>query len=610
MKKNIILPKIKYIFLYMYSIIIIFPILFILVSSLKDNEDIFTNPWGLPIVYHWDAYLQLFQRYGMGTYFINEWMNATVPGSMYYDLIKDGKLEDPFYRDNEAKALKLSFYDYEYTRNFSVSEELLSCDRVFLCCDGLDTIAEIYINGIKAAEAFNMHIGYEFEIKPLLKRGENNISIIFRSSADYITKKYKEKPIWGATESLKGISHLRKAHYMFGWDWGPKLPDAGIWRDIYIKGFNSLRLKDVLLRQEHSESDVKITAEIEVERWSDTEASAKITIEDPSGELLTTKVVKIDGTKAYTDINIENPRLWWPNGYGEQPLYNVKVELLYDDKTQDVREYRTGLRTIKVSRKDDCWGKSFAFEVNGIKIFAMGANYIPEDSLLPGCSRNRTKKLIESCVRANFNCIRVWGGGIYPEDYFFDLCDEYGIIVWQDLMFACALYEFTEEFKENISLEVSYNIGRIRHHASLGLICGNNEMEWACVEWEMENFTPKLKADYIKQYEVLIPEILRKAAPDIFYWPSSPSSGGSFDKPNDENHGDMHDWSVWHGREPFTYFRKRFPRFMSEFGMESFPCLKTIEAFTVPQDRNIYSYVMENHQKCLSGNEKIMYYIS
>ncbi|MDD2503485.1 MAG: glycoside hydrolase family 2 protein [Clostridia bacterium] len=540
----------------------------------------------------------------------HEWTNAIVPGSMYNDLLKAGKLEDPFYRDNEKNAAKLSFYDYEYTRNFSAGEELIGCDRAFLCCDGLDTIAKIFINGIKAAETFNMHIGYEFDIKPLLKKGENNISIIFRSSADYITKKYQEKPIWGASESLKGISYLRKAHYMFGWDWGPVLPDAGIWRDIYIKGCSSLKLKDVLLRQEHNDSEVKLSAVIKIERWNDSKASARITIESSTGELLITRVTDIDGKEAHTTFNIVKPNLWWPNGYGEQPLYRVKVELLCNGEIQDYSEYRIGLRTITVSRKDDCWGESFAFEVNGIEIFAMGADYIPEDNLLSRCGRSKTKRLIENCVRANFNCLRVWGGGVYPEDYFFDLCDEYGIIVWQDLMFACALYEFTKEFKDSISLEVSYNLRRIRHHASLGLICGNNEMEWACVEWKMENFTPKLKADYIKQYEVLFPEIIEQVAPDIFYWPSSPSSGGSFDKPNDENYGDMHDWSVWHGREPFTYFRNRYPRFMSEFGIESFPGIKTIESFTVPSDRNIFSYVMENHQKCLSGNEKIMYYIS
>ena len=366
----------------------------------------------------------------------------------------------------------------------------------------------------------------------------------------------------------------------------------------------------LLLRQEHYDSKVKLSAEIRIERWDVSKASARITIESPSGELLTTRVVNIDGKKAHASFEIINPKLWWPNGYGGQSLYKIKVELLCDGETIDAREYRIGLRTITVSRKDDRWGKSFAFEINGIEIFAMGADYIPEDNLLARCSRSKTKKLIENCARANFNCLRVWGGGIYPEDYFFDLCDEYGIIVWQDLMFACALYEFTKEFKDNISLEVSYNLKRIRHHASLGLICGNNEMEWACVEWEMENFTPQLKADYIKQYEVLFPEIIEQIAPDIFYWPSSPSSGGSFDKPNDENNGDVHDWSVWHGREPFTYFRNKYPRFMSEFGIESFPCIKTIESFTIPSDRNIFSYVMENHQKCLSGNEKIMYYIS
>ena len=554
-------------------------------------------------------YLELNGQWRMRRTDSSEWMNATVPGSMYNDLINAGKLADPFYRDNEKKATELSFYDYEYTTNFAVDSKLKNCDRILLCCDGLDTIAEIFINGVKASDAYNMHTGHEVEIKQFLKSGENNISIIFRSASDYVTKKYRETPIYGASESMKGISYLRKAHYMFGWDWGPVMPDCGIWRDIYIKGFISCKLNNVLIKQEHKDSNVLVTVDIMIEDWGNSNASVRTVIENPMGEIVAS-LDNIYENKAHVTFEINNPKLWWPKGYGGQPLYKVTVELLCADIITDKSEYKIGLRTITVNQKDDCWGKSFAIEVNGIEIFAMGADYIPEDNLLSRNMRNKTKKLIENCVKANFNCLRVWGGGFYPEDYFYDLCDEYGIIVWQDLMFACALYKFTKEFKNNISHEVSYNLKRIRHHASLGLICGNNEMEWACVEWQMENFTPQLKADYIKQYEVLLPEIVAENAPDTFYWPSSPSSGGSFDKPNDENYGDMHDWSVWHGREPFTHFRKKYPRFMSEFGMESFPSIKTIESFTEPSDRNIFTYVMESHQKCLSGNEKIMYYIS
>lgn len=302
--------------------------------------------------------------------------------------------------------------------------------------------------------------------------------------------------------------------------------------------------------------------------------------------------------------------MWWPNGYGKQPLYEVEIKLSHSGEILERKKYKIGLRTIKINQKDDRWGRSFAFEVNGAEMFAMGADYIPEDSILARCSKEKTEKLIESCAEANFNTIRVWGGGYYPEDYFYDLCDEYGLLVWQDLMYACAVYELTDEFKENIRQETIDNMRRIRNHASLGLWCGNNEMEWAWKDWQMKNTSEKFKMDYLEQFEVLLAGIAGEVSPDTFYWPASPSSGGGFDKPNDENYGDLHDWSVWHGRKPFTYFRSRYPRFMSEFGLQSFPNIKTIKSFTLQEDRNVFSYVMESHQKCASGNEKILYYIS
>lgn len=239
----------------------------------------------------------------------------------------------------------------------------------------------------------------------------------------------------------------------------------------------------------------------------------------------------------------------------------------------------------------------------------MGADYIPEDNIIARCNKAKTKKLIEDCVEANFNSIRLWGGGYYAEDYFYDLCDEYGLIIWHDHLFACAVYDFNDEFKENITEEIIQNTKRIRHHASLGLWCGNNEMETAWVDWGIKD-PLKFKADYIKQFEVLMPEISKAVDPNTFYWLASPSSTGSFDKPNDENYGDMHDWSIWHGRKPFTDYRNRFPRFMSEFGIQSFPSNKTIESFTLPEDRNLFSYVMENHEKQNVGIEIIVNYIS
>ena len=290
-------------------------------------------------------------------------------------------------------------------------------------------------------------------------------------------------------------------------------------------------------------------------------------------------------------------------------LYTVRVELYYGQQLLDVWEKRIGLRTMTIHREKDQWGESFAHQVNGINVFAMGADYIPEDNLITRVDRTRTERLLRDCVAANFNTIRVWGGGYYPSDDFYDLCDELGLIVWQDFMFACAVYELSEEFEKNICFELIDNIKRLRHHASLGLWCGNNEMEMFVDRgtW-VSSF--KQKSDYVKMYQYLFPKILKEYDPNTFYWPASPSSGGDFDEPNSPNRGDVHYWDVWHGDKPFSEYRKFFFRYASEFGFQSFPNLKTVKSFTIPEDRNIFSYVMEKHQRNNAANGKIMNYMA
>ena len=309
-------------------------------------------------------------------------------------------------------------------------------------------------------------------------------------------------------------------------------------------------------------------------------------------------------------IRITDPQLWWPRGYGEQPLYQVKVTALSEEgEVLDTWERRIGLRTLTVNTEKDEWGNCFAHEVNGVKIFAMGADYIPEDNILSRVTIHRTRKLLTDAAWANHNCIRVWGGGYYPDDFFFDICDELGLIVWQDFMFACASYELDDDFERNVSKEIVDNVRRIRHHACLGLWCGNNEMETQTLDGVWKT-TAKQKYDYIKLYEYIIPKILREEDPAAFYWPSSPSSGGNYDNPWDEDRGDTHYWDVWHGNKPFTEYRKFRFRYLSEFGFQSFPCLKTVESFTLPEDRNIFSRVMEMHQRNCAANGKILNYLS
>ncbi|MEK5256107.1 glycoside hydrolase family 2 protein [Paenibacillus sp. FSL F4-0125] len=539
-----------------------------------------------------------------------KWLEASVPGSVYHDLMNTGEMPDPFYREQEYEVLELSNYDYEYQRTFQLEGGVLEHDRVFLLCEGLDTLCELYLNGTNILNSDNMHRTYEVDIKSVLTLGENIIHAIFRSPVEFTLRKQAELPLSGCADAVEGISHLRKAHSMFGWDWGPKLPDLGIWRSLSIQGYHSARLDDVYITQFHEKDKVKLDVRVRTESWQKADREIVVKIHTPAGQSLEHRVSETIGTDHHIIFEITEPELWWPNNLGAQPLYNVEVVLEEKAKELDRRELRIGLRTITVKQEEDQWGESFAFEVNGVLIFSTGADYILEDNLLPRVTRERTDRLLQSCVAANFNTIRVWGGGYYPDDYFYDLCDEYGLIVWQDHLYACGIYALTEAFEENITHETIDNMKRLRHHASLGLWCGNNEQELAWDEWDWEkHYSLQLKADYIKQYEVLLPAIAKEIDPNTFYWRASPSSKGSFDKPNDENYGDMHYWGVWHGKEPFTDYRKLYPRYMSEFGLQSFPGLKTIESFTLPEDRNIFSYVMESHQKNNTGNEKILYYI-
>lgn len=536
------------------------------------------------------------------------WIPAQVPGSVISDLLKAGKIEDPYYRDNESKAREAASYDYEYEREFFVEESVLKSDQILLVCEGLDTLADIHINGQSVGSASNMHRTYEFDVKSILRIGANRIDILLKSPTEYIARKQKKVLLIGSTDAIAGYPHLRKGHSMFGWDWGPQIPDAGIWRDIYISAYDTARLRDVYITQLHDGGRVTLNIASSIQSFGDGDEGIDVSVTSPDGEIFKTGALNAR-ERENLKIEIENPMLWWPHGYGRQYLYEVLVELNGNGRVLDKREYRIGLRTLTVEQEKDEWGESFRFSVNGVSIFAMGADYIPEDSILPRYSPERSERLIRDCIDANFNCIRVWGGGIYPPDYFYDLCDRYGIIVWQDLMFACSMYDLTDEFRENISAEIEDNVRRIRHHACLGLWCGNNENEvgWSSWGWPKEG---KLRSDYIKQFEMLIPDIMKKADPNTFYWPSSPSSGGGFEDPNSFDRGDVHYWDVWHGLKPFTDYRKYYFRFASEFGFQSFPCLETVKSFTLPEDRNIFSYVMEKHQKNGSANGKILFYLS
>ena len=520
---------------------------------------------------------------------------GNIPGSLFSFLLDAGLIDDPYYRDNELKSLALTHHDYTFERKFNFKAD---GHTHILRFEGLDTLCDVYLNGKHVAYTDDMHITYEFDVTDKLLDGENSISVTCHNIDPMIKEKCAELDLFENIQATAGFGYIRKSHCMLGWDWGPFLPDMGIWREVSLLTKDSARITDIKINQRHEGGKVYITPVVK----SDEPADIRVIVTAPNGTSYE--------IPANCESEIVSPDLWWPRTLGAQPLYTVSVELLTDGVVVDSCEKRIGLRTLKLVREKDRYGESFTHECNGIKFFAMGADYIPEDNILARCSRERTEKLIKLCADTNFNAIRIWGGGHYPEDYFFDLCDEYGLVVFFDMAFACSFYLPDEKMTENIKIEVRQNLERLRHHASIAVISGNNEVE-ACNAWAIG--TPlgdKCIPVNIELFEGVIADIAKDVCPEIPYIHTSPFSVGRFVDPNNENFGDSHYWEVWHSNKPFTEYRNHYFRYLSEFGFQSFPNEKTLNAITLPEDRNIFSRIMERHQRNAGANGKIMAYIS
>lgn len=532
-----------------------------------------------------------------------DWMPALVPGGVHTDLLALGKIPDPFIADYEERVQWVAESDWEYHRSFFAPPSLLDCERIELVCDGLDTLAEVHLNGSVLGHSDNMFRQYRWEIKGLLRAEQNELMVIFQSPVNYARRKSASQPLRGVAQAIEGASYLRKAPCQFGWDWGPRLPPIGIWKDLRLEGYRTARFDDVHLRQEHRGSVVFLRAGYSIERWDESNLSVCLIVTDPQGH---TNQIETAADEGSLLLKLEEPQLWWPNGYGPQPLYQVQVLLKSASQVLDQREYQIGLRTLELRREPDEWGESFTFVVNGVPIFAKGADWIPADSFPTRLMDSHLEHLIRSAAQVHMNMLRVWGGGFYEEERFYDLCDRYGLLVWQDFIFACSIYPDDESFFENVRQEAIQNVRRLRHRASLALWCGNNEMEQGWVDWgwnrPQDPLNQRLKAAYDRMFHHLLPDICAAEDPDRPYWPSSASSGIPFSEPNSQLRGDMHYWDVWHGRKPFSAYRSQYPRFMSEFGFQSLPPLETIAVYAEPKDWNITSYIMEWHQRSFNGN--------
>ena len=549
----------------------------------------------------------------------NEWLPAQVPGGVHTDLMAASRIADPFVGDEELRVQWVAEADWEYRRTFRVEPEVAAEERVALVFDGLDTLADVRLNGELLGSADNMFRTWRWDVTGRLAAGDNEVAVRFHSSVRRGAELNAVRALDRPKETLPGGPYLRKAPCHFGWDWGPKLPNVGIWQDVRIEGWNAARLADVRIEQavEVEPTRASVRARVEVERADASSAQAieaRLRVVHPDGRTDAVQAA-IPAGESGTSLNLEiaDPELWWPNGLGGQPLYRVEVELASGDRSLDVRWYQVGLRTLELRRRPDQWGESFTFVVNGVPVFARGSNWIPADSFPARVTPERLEALLGAAAQTNHNMIRIWGGGYYETEAFYDLCDRYGILVWQDFMFACSVYPMTDpEFLANLEVEVREQVRRLRHRACLVLWCGNNEMERGWTNWGWSRpGNEDLRAAYLRFFSDTLPTWVAAQDAATPYWPSSPSSGRPLAEPIGGKRGDEHEWIVWHALAPFSAYGHETYRFVSEFGFESLPALATIAAFAPdPADWNLGSPLLDHHQRCPVGNARILYYMA
>ncbi len=543
------------------------------------------------------------------------WRPAQVPGCVHLDLLRNKLIPDPYFRDNEAKLQWIEEADWEYRATLQVPADFVARKNADLVFEGLDAYAEVYLNGKLVLTADNMFREWRVPVKPLLKPGANLLRVVFPSPIKAAAK-IAATDKWRDQTHTEEKTYVRKAAYEYGWDWGPRFVTSGIWRPVRLEAWEAARISNLHIAQLDVTAKVAhLTAQVEVTASED--ASGKVTLDfiHAGKKVELSRAVELHAGPNRIDLPIEvsSPQLWFPAGYGAQPLYKFNAQLHVGNRVEDQSTTRAGLRSVVLRRELDQWGRSFEFIINGIPVFGKGADVIPFDSFPTRVTTEQYRRILQSAVDANMNMIRHWGGGYYETQEFYDICDELGIMIWQDFMFGNDWQPGTYAFKQNVEAEVEFQLRRLREHPSIILWSGNNETESA-FNWDGRKELPaatrfQMWQDYLTVFSGIIARTASRLAPETPYWPSSPSSDYEETSASFMS-GDFHDWSVWHGRVPFSEYEKHFPRFMTEYGFQSFPEMRTVEAFTTPEDRaSIFTPVMLAHQKNNEGNSIIHDYM-
>ncbi|HEY0702392.1 MAG TPA: glycoside hydrolase family 2 protein [Candidatus Acidoferrales bacterium] len=562
---------------------------------------------------------------------LQDWHPAQVPGVVQTDLLKDGLIPDPFYRDNDTRLQWIGLTDWEYRTTFQADAATMGHDHVDLVFEGLDTYADVYLNDQIILHADNMFRRWRVPVKAALKSGANTLRVVFRSPIESMIAKVKALPYilpsvttnnTGNEENVATAPYTRKAGYQYGWDWGPRYVTEGIWQPIRVETWDSLRVENFHIQQQTiNKTDAALSAELNIEAGRATTANLEITYGPISGAafpMVRQSVQLIPGANRISiPIHIANPKLWYPNGYGAQDRYQFAAVVRTGRDVAANAALKTGLRSIELRRETTKTGKSFEFVVNGIPVFAKGADVIPFDSFPNRVTPEIHRQILESARDAHMNMVREWGGGYYESDDFYDICDELGILVWQEFMFGGDMVPGGADFQNSVKQEAIDQVTRLRDHPSVVLWCGNNEIETGWVHWGdrqifKASVSPedreKVWTDYVVLFHGILAQVVAQYGNTVPYWGSSPSA--NFENPPDsQTDGDMHYWQVWHALAPIEMYEKQFPRFMSEYGFQSFPEMRTIRSFAKPEDLDIRSATMQDHQKNHGGNERILSYM-